>query len=363
MGSLEHPAPPSVHPHIRGAYYTVLLCLFRLLRFIPTYVGHTFTVMWAPPSLLRFIPTYVGHTTPVKLSTSRFAVHPHIRGAYVGLRIPASTFFRFIPTYVGHTPSHSKSTIVSSVHPHIRGAYGIIAIVIPIDAVHPHIRGAYFWGFDLAGNDARFIPTYVGHTAGSPTKRCDKLGSSPHTWGILLGQPHGLSFGRFIPTYVGHTPWLVTVWPLLCGSSPHTWGIRLTGFCVFSATRFIPTYVGHTLLPPYPQRLHAVHPHIRGAYLRRQHHEKTGKGSSPHTWGIRQAKGIAKPSNPVHPHIRGAYKEKRNGKRRCLGSSPHTWGILVNEPGLYALVRFIPTYVGHTLDRRKKNGWFQPLLL
>ena len=35
----------------------------------------------------------------------------------------------------------------------------------------------------------------------------------------------------------------------------------------------------------------------------------------------------------------------------------------MNEIATEMKTRFIPTYVGHTLDRRKKNGWFQPLLL
>lgn len=46
-----------------------------------------------------------------------------------------------------------------------------------------------------------------------------------------------------------------------------------------------------------------------------------------------------------------------------LSSSPHTWGILCKFLQVSPTTRFIPTYVGHTLDRRKKNGWFQPLLL
>ena len=47
----------------------------------------------------------------------------------------------------------------------------------------------------------------------------------------------------------------------------------------------------------------------------------------------------------------------------AAGSSPHTWGILMEAYEEYHAARFIPTYVGHTLDLRKKNGWFQPLLL
>lgn len=86
-------------------------------------------------------------------------------------------------------------------------------------------------------------------------------------------------------------------------------------------------------------------------------------GSSPHTWGIRLGVGGLHANFAVHPHIRGAYDIIHQGMKWGFGSSPHTWGILdVGQDGDFC-IRFIPTYVGHTLDRRKKNGWFQPLLL
>ena len=119
--------------------------------------------------------------------------------------------------------------------------------------------------------------------------------------------------------------------------------------------RFIPTYVGHTV--GYPVRCGnvAVHPHIRGAY----HLDFVGDGkhggSSPHTWGIRQFAAFAPVkvrfiptyvghtvpeqrsarSLPVHPHIRGAYAPDM---------------FVYREP-----VRFIPTYVGHTASYTAVN--------
>ena len=86
--------------------------------------------------------------------------------------------------------------------------------------------------------------------------------------------------------------------------------------------RFIPTYVGHTGVAEQQKPTLSVHPHIRGAYA---------------------LAVIRFTVDAVHPHIRGAYVYNKG----CLGQN----------------IRFIPTYVGHTLDRRKKNGWFQPLLL
>ena len=65
----------------------------------------------------------------------------------------------------------------------------------------------------------------------------------------------------------------------------------------------------------------------------------------------------------VHPHLRGAYLNGTTGATISCGSSPPTWGIRLAVNEAERQLRFIPTYVGHTLDRRKKNGWFQPLLL
>lgn len=90
----------------------------------------------------------------------------------------------------------------------------------------------------------------------------------------------------------------------------------------FHAVRFIPTYVGHTGI------------------------------------GFDRYNALS-----VHPHLRGAYRRPSTSMACCRGSSPPTWGIPCTLSAFLTAFRFIPTYVGHTLDRRKKNGWFQPLLL
>ena len=91
------------------------------------------------------------------------------------------------------------------------------------------------------------------------------------------------------------------------GSSPHTWGIhRIEPECQLQ-DRFIPTYVGHTTYTPACQ------------------------------WYL-----------PVHPHLRGAYQVKKKTYRSQVGSSPPTWGILSVSAFDGQVIRFIPTYVGHT---------------
>ena len=151
--------------------------------FIPTYVGHTALAGWLHRPW-RFIPTYVGHTSCPAPVCCRFAVHPHIRGAYPGgnhafLRAFGSSphtwgilnpfrrilaAHRFIPTYVGHTQAMPGLFCWMPVHPHIRGAYYRL-----------RVEGDYF---------RRFIPTYVGHTLVTLSRLELYSGSSPHTWGI-----------------------------------------------------------------------------------------------------------------------------------------------------------------------------------
>ena len=135
------------------------------------------------PFDIRFIPTYVGHTVAGYRQTAGRTVHPHIRGAYFflvlgfrrcfgssphtwGIRydlVFRGRWLRFIPTYVGHTPRSCSLWSPITVHPHIRGAYGVAERVQPTQSVHPHIRGAY-----------AFKALAIYHVDGS----------SPHTWGI-----------------------------------------------------------------------------------------------------------------------------------------------------------------------------------
>ena len=177
-------------------------------------------------SRLRFIPTYVGHTFCVPFPQIWKTVHPHIRGAYfqgavgqlhalgssphtwgIPLDLTRQQFSgRFIPTYVGHTKFLTVLSAQFAVHPHIRGAYCCIfksEIItdgssphtwgirmrpvgsVPAPPVHPHIRGAY-----VCGRSGRFPPRPVHpHIRGAYCYgRCsvsEVSGSSPHTWGIL----------------------------------------------------------------------------------------------------------------------------------------------------------------------------------
>ena len=199
-----------------------------------------YSCRWWPA---RFIPTYVGHTYPAHLPGTCTPVHPHIRGAYEhrGLGVDAQNGSSphtwgirrtapntpletgFIPTYVGHT--------VNRVLPG-----GVIS------GSSPHTWGILSPG-DLHSQRGRFIPTYVGHTPGQGRGRRQpavhphirgayatatppaymKRGSSPHTWGIRRPLNPCRSSKRFIPTYVGHTAGLL-VSRFRCSVHPHIRG-------------------------------------------------------------------------------------------------------------------------------------------
>ena len=204
-------------------------------------LGKRFRKLWP----LRFIPTYVGHTWPSTDAPPCSAVHPHIRGAYDLLVDSGHVANRFIPTYVGHTNS-----------------------VLPgggRETVHPHIRGAYRRG--------RASTAY-------------SYGSSPHTWGIRPRRYSVRAACTVHPHIRGAYCRRVWCWSIHRGSSPHTWGIQKAPLCWRTAERFIPTYVGHTCQIPVRQNRNPVHPHIRGAYMPDTSKLSTKLGSSPHTWGI-----------------------------------------------------------------------------
>ena len=134
--------------------------------------------------------------------------------------------------------------------------------------------------------------------------------------------------------------------------------------------------MGHTLLPDPASMHHSVHPHIRGAYVILLNRSSPKPGSSPHTWGIQELGGadqdrlrfiptyvghtmlgqIVNHILTVHPHIRGAYSLLRCHSSGGFGSSPHTWGILSGDGVRHVPRRFIPTYVGHTRCWKRSGG-------
>ena len=95
----------------------------------------------------------------------------------------------------------------------------------------------------------------------------------------------------------------------------------------------------------------SVHPHIRGAYGYLSLLEWEAKRFIPTYVGHTICLRPRSKSCSVHPHIRGAYSGKIKAPKYVIGSSPHTWGILFMSRSRFSVLRFIPTYVGHTRGR------------
>ena len=133
---------------------------------------------------LRFIPTYVGNTYLLLFFTFHSPVHPHVCGEHASKsakrriksgssprmwgtqRYPVSQSrdYRFIPTYVGNTVVGPSGCVPHTVHPHVCGEHDIL--------------------------------TNLYHCT---------TGSSPRMWGTLLVRGIVRDLEWFIPTYVGNT--------------------------------------------------------------------------------------------------------------------------------------------------------------
>src|SRR5208337_245658 len=134
-----------------------------------------------------------------------------------------------------------------------------------------------------------------------------------------------------------------------------------------SIIRFIPTHAGNAPSGRSWRRTSAVHPHARGERGFSSVFAVLGSGSSPRTWGTRQAihtsacinrfipthvgnasRGIFIPAEEsVHPHARGEREDGFNVARKYNGSSPRTWGTQLHDLYVRDVQRFIPTHVGN----------------
>jgi len=173
----------AVHPHARGEHRAQRGLQGGVVGSSPRTWG-TLAVLGDAAAQGRFIPTHVGNTGTKAPTSARRAVHPHARGEHKRMfsasravcgssprtwgTLPHPrrllTQRRFIPTHVGNTGQQRHCPRVRPVHPHARGE-------------HQH---------GLAG---------LGHQGGS----------SPRTWGTLIGSGDRQFFARFIPTHVGNT--------------------------------------------------------------------------------------------------------------------------------------------------------------
>ena len=175
-----------------------------------------------------------------------------------------------------------------TVHPHVCGEH------MPLKCSHDRQSGSSprMWGTPVfSGNlkvDFRFIPTYVGNTS-TGTRRPTRPPVHPH----VCGEHPGKHCSCERP----------------CGSSPRMWGTLGPNLKAALQFRFIPTYVGNTCASP----------------------------------------GLSV-TRPVHPHVCGEHTFVWQISQDLPGSSPRMWGTLQLATNLLVQRRFIPTYVGNTME-------------
>jgi len=152
------------------------------------------------------------------------------------------------------------------------------------------------------------------------------------------------------------------------GSPPRAWGIRSGYGQGAGCLRFTPTCVGNTRSAFSASATAAVHPHVRGEYVRDCRAVNPDDGSPPRAWGIHpplmlppeaqrftptcvgntRARIVGHWLTPVHPHVRGEYGQQgEDGNAEC-GSPPRAWGIRCSCRSSVRRSRFTPTCVGNT---------------
>ena len=153
----------TVHPHIRGAYWVTAATRRVTVGSSPHTWGIPISRQ-SKIKEDRFIPTCVGHTPGPSSSSCSPTVHPHIRGAYYVCSVCNSICSGSSPHTWGIPSRCSSRTPLLAVHPHIRGAYGPNhGNPTSTPGSSPHTWGILHQ-YPLVRHFQRFIPTYVGHT-------------------------------------------------------------------------------------------------------------------------------------------------------------------------------------------------------
>ncbi len=173
----------TVHPHVRGEYFNVMLNEQMSLGSSPRAWGihNTFFLYYAN---FWFIPTCVGNTFSLDNWAKFILVHPHVRGEYIVICPPYSKIYGSSPRAWGIQHRVKSSSVLSWFIPTCVGNTKTGSYVLSRKLVHPHVRGEY-WVFQVHS----VIP----------------YGSSPRAWGILVATLEFFRYSWFIPTCVGNT--------------------------------------------------------------------------------------------------------------------------------------------------------------
>ncbi len=217
------PAPPTVHPRVRGERKPGLSTPEYYAGSSPRARG-TPSRRRQPHQQARFIPACAGNATKKSSTSTRWSVHPRVRGERSAPSKPygpnvgssprargtlaelrdAEAMLRFIPACAGNAASAAPSSTPCS--------------------VHPRVRGERLESSPTKNSCARFIPACAGNAVGigsqsssvtvHPRVRGERLlykahlrtisGSSPRARGTPRHRSGRVIQARFIPACAGN---------------------------------------------------------------------------------------------------------------------------------------------------------------
>ena len=322
-----------------------------LLRFTPTSVGTTLTILAAMHGVTRFTSTSVGTTQRAAAAAAKISGSPPpawgqpigaVFAEYSSNGSPPPAWGQLLKTEPQCSPPrgspppawgqlfHGCFTMFRHpVHPHQRGDnHHELPEARAIQPVHPHQRGDNVPHLERGERVARFTPTSVGTTNGNNCNRMALDGSPPPAWGQPPSPP------RPATTIAGSPPpaWGqrvragvelegIPVHPHQRGDNPHTRG-QSNGFLRFTPTsvgtttynalldyhahRFTPTSVGTT--PAWPGCRWwqwRFTPTSVGTTDAGTELDAVAPGSPPPAWGQLAGRKQTSTGKPVHPHQRG----------------------------------------------------------
>ena len=178
--------------------------------------------------------------------------------------------------------------------------------------------------------------------------RCDPLGSSPLSRGILDHDTLTRSAAADHPRSRGEYTNPVAGLRIVGGSSPLSRGILIVDLLVRRAWGIIPALAGNTprmAVGPWEVR---DHPRSRGEYTSCSLLALTNTGSSPLSRGIPFSPSFSSFTRVDHPRSRGEYYRSSSRVTTTSGSSPLSRGIRRRSRGRVDVVRIIPALAGNT---------------
>ena len=207
-----------------------------------------------------------------------------------------------------------------------------------------------------------------GEDAWSSWVCCESHGSPPRAWG---GRRVPLRCPRLAPVHPhvrGEDAWAYRSKYVQLGSPPRAWGGRVRLGSRLRRPRFTPTCVGRTSQSCARACPESVHPHVRGEDTALIQCGGTPCGSPSRAWGGHDRLHTAGPAlrftptcvgrtrerrrrtrrNTVHPHVRGEDINRYHQSFVAFGSPPRAWGGPRRAGVRSHPHRFTPTCVGRT---------------